>query len=122
MISKASCQRKVLLAMPEWHCRLASASAAPRPCEGPQHRRCGLRYLPGEYALGQDGITLPGIGTVRMEGMAFVPQGAPVITYQDGGVWVAEFAESGYKPSEQIGSSAVIRQVRQEEKEDRGKS
>lgn len=77
--------------MAEWHCRLAAASPAPERCDGPRHRACGLRYFPGEYTLAKDGITLPGIGTVRMEGAAFAPRPAPVIVYRDDEGWTAEF-------------------------------
>lgn len=83
--------------MAEWHCRLAGASPVPGRCGGPGHGRCGLRYLPGEYALARGGIMLPGIGTVRMEGAAFAPKDAAVIVYQDAGGWTAEF-ESSARP------------------------
>ncbi|HEY2088256.1 MAG TPA: hypothetical protein VGH54_19845 [Mycobacterium sp.] len=78
--------------MPEWHCRLAAASPVPERCQGPRHGKCGLRYLPGEYTVTGNGIMLPGIGTVRMEGAAFAPKDAPVIVYQDDDGWTAEFA------------------------------
>jgi hypothetical protein len=81
--------------MPEWHCRLAAASPVPvRRCGGPDHRTCGLRYFPGEYTLTRDGIKLPGIGVVRMEGAAFAPKGAPVTVYRDSAGWVAEFEDA----------------------------
>lgn len=80
--------------MAEWHCRLAGTSRAPERCEGPRHGRCGLRYLPGEYTPTRDGIVLPGIGTVRMEGAAFAPKGAPIIVYRDAEGWISEFGPS----------------------------
>jgi len=80
--------------MPEWRCRLAAPDLFPGRCEGPDHRTCGLRYLPGEYTMAKGGITLPGIGTVRMPGAAFVPKGVAVTVYQDGRHMVAEFDAS----------------------------
>jgi hypothetical protein len=77
--------------MSEWHCRLAAASSIPERCEGPGHGECGLRYAPGEYTITARGLSLPGIGTIRVEGIAFAPRGAGVIVYQDGGGWTAEF-------------------------------
>jgi hypothetical protein len=73
--------------MPEWRCRVAGTGR----CQGPGHERCGTRYLPGEYALAGDGITLPGIGVVRMEGAAFAPKNAPVTVYRGTEGWTAEF-------------------------------
>lgn len=81
--------------MPEWHCRLVVPGRLPERCEGPDHGRCGQRFLPGEYTLTGDSIILPGIGTVRMEGAAFAPKGAPVTVYRDTDGWAAEFTVTG---------------------------
>jgi len=77
--------------MPEWHCRVAAAGGTPGRCRRQGHRECGLRYEPGEYALSPKGITVPDIGTVRMDGAAFAPKGCPVILYRDGKGWAVEF-------------------------------
>ena len=59
--------------MSGWHCRLAGTSTFPELCEGPRHATCGVRYALGEYSLTREGLSLPGIGTLRMEGAAFAP-------------------------------------------------
>jgi hypothetical protein len=81
--------------MPEWYCRIAGTSPASEKCEGERHRKCGLRYAAGEYALTRSGIVLPEIGTVPMEGTAFMPKDADVIISQDDDGWIAEFEAPG---------------------------
>jgi hypothetical protein len=77
--------------MSHWHCRTAAAGE-PELCKGPRHDRCGMRYDPGEYTVTWDGITIPGIGTVRMDlPPAFVPKSAAAIVWHDGTGWAVEF-------------------------------
>jgi hypothetical protein len=81
--------------MPEWYCRIAATSPASEKCEGARHRKCGLRYAAGEYALTGSGIVLPEVGIVRMAGTAFMPKDADVIVCQDDDGWMAEFEIPG---------------------------
>jgi hypothetical protein len=81
--------------MAEWRCRLPGATSVPGRCRRAGHGKCGMRYLPGEYTLNRGGITLPGIGTVGMEGAAFAPKGVPVIVYRGADGWTAEFEARG---------------------------
>ncbi len=85
--------------MPQWYCRIATTSATPEKCEGIRHRKCGLRYAAGEYALTRSGIVLPEVGTVRMAATAFIPRDADVIVCRDGDGWMAEFEAPGCRSS-----------------------
>lgn len=84
--------------MPSWHCRHTAATLSDaKPCEGPRHGECGLRYAAGEFWLDRAGaLHLQGIpDPIRIPGLAQLPPRNPsaVIVWQDTEGWNAEFVE-----------------------------